>query len=81
MLKYQNIETFLQKKNAPKWSEEGFVIAKVKNTVPRTCVISHLNSKEIHGTFYKKELQKTNQKGLRDEKVLKRKCNKIHFKR
>ena len=32
---------------------------------------------EIVGMFYKKELQKTNQKNLRVEKVIKRKCNKL----
>ena len=39
-------------------SEEDFLIKKVKNTVPRTCVISNLNGEEIVGTFYKKQLQK-----------------------
>ena len=34
----------------------------VKNTVPLTYVISDLKSKEIVGTFYEWELQKTNQK-------------------
>ena len=37
------------------WSEEGFVIKKVKNTVPWTYVISNLKGEEIVGTFYKKE--------------------------
>ena len=32
-------------------SEEVFVIKKVKNTVPRTYVISELNRKQIDGTF------------------------------
>ena len=44
----------------PNWSEEVFVIKKVKNTVPWTYVINDLNGKEIIGTFYEKELQKTN---------------------
>ena len=34
---------------------------KVKNTVPWTYVINDLNGEEIIGTFYEKELQKTNQ--------------------
>ena len=47
----------------PNWSEDAFVIKKVKNTVPWTYVINDLNREEIVGTFYKKELQqKTNQK-------------------
>ena len=35
---------------------------------------------KIAGTFYKKELQKTNQKYFRVEKVIKRKGNKLHVK-
>ena len=46
----------------PNWSEEVFLIKKVKNTVSWTYVINDLNGEEIVGTFYKKELQKTNQK-------------------
>ena len=41
----------------PNWSEETFVIKKVKNTVPWMYVISDHNGKEIFGTFYEKELQ------------------------
>ena len=47
------------------WSEEAFVIKEVKNTVPWTYVINDLNGEEIIGTFYEKELQKTNQQGFR----------------
>ena len=46
----------------PNWSEEVFVIKKVKNTVPCTYVISDLKDQEIIGTFYQKEFQKTNEK-------------------
>ena len=35
----------------PNWSEEVFVIKKVKNTVPWTYVINDLNGEEIMGTF------------------------------
>ena len=38
------------------------MIKKVKNTVPWTNVITDLKGEEIVGTFYEKELQKTNQK-------------------
>ena len=40
------------------WSEEVFVISKIKNTVPWTHIISDLNGEPITGTFYEKELQK-----------------------
>ena len=55
--KYKNI---FAKGYTPNWSEEVFVIKKVKNTVPWTYVIDDLNGEEIMGTFYEKELQKTN---------------------
>ena len=41
------------------WSEEVFVISKIKNTVPWKYVISDLNGEKITGSFYEKELQKT----------------------
>ena len=50
------------------------------NTVPWTYDINDLNGEEITGTFYKKELQKTNQK-FRIEKVIKKKGDKIYVKR
>ena len=52
--KYKNI---FAKGYTPNWSEEVFVIKKVKNTVPWTYVIKDLNGEEITGTFYGKELQ------------------------
>ena len=58
----------------PNWSEEVFFIKKVKN------VINDLNGEEIIGTFYEKELQKTNQEEFRIEKVIKRKGNKTYVK-
>ena len=71
--KYKNI---FAKGYTPNWSEEVFVIKKVKNTVPWTYVINDLNSKEIMGTFYEKELQKTSQEEFRIEKLIKRKTIK-----
>ena len=68
--KYKNI---FAKGYTPNWSEEVFVIKKVKNTVPWTYVINDLNDEEIIGTFYQKELQETNQQECRIEKVIKRK--------
>ena len=54
------------------------LIKKVKNTVPWTYVINDLNGEEIIETFYEKELQKTNQKEFRIEKVIKRTGNKLY---
>ena len=56
--KYKNI---FDERYTPNWSEEVFVIKKVKNTVPWTYVISYLKDNEITKTFYEKELQKINQ--------------------
>ena len=64
----------------PNWSEEVFVIKKVKNTVPWTYIISDLKGEEIVGTFYQKKLQKTNQKYFRVGKVTKEKGDKLYVK-
>ena len=65
--KYKNI---FAKGYIPNWSEEVFVIKKIKNTVPWTHVINDLNDEEITGIFYEKELQKTSQEEFRIEKVI-----------
>ena len=75
--KYKNI---FAKGYTPNWSEEIFVIKEIKNTVPWTYVINDLNGEEIIGTFYEKELQKTNQEEFRIEKVIKRKGDKLYVK-
>ena len=56
------------------------LLKKVKNTIAWTYVIDDLSGEEIIGTFYEKELQKTNQEEFRIEKVIKRKGNKIYVK-
>ena len=71
LLKYQNIKTFSQKVYTRNWSEKVFMIKIIKDTVPWTYVIIDLNGEEIPGTFNEKELQKTNQKEFRIEKVIK----------
>ena len=53
--KYKNI---FAKGYTPNWSEEEFVIKKVKNTVPLTYVIKDLNGEEFTGTFYEKRIAK-----------------------
>ena len=68
-------KTFLQN-----WSEEVFIVSKIKDTVRRTYVISDLNGEPITGSFYEKELQKTNQKEFRIEKLIKRKGDELYVK-
>ena len=75
--KYKNI---FAKGYTPNWSEDVLVVSKIKNTVPWTYVNNDLNGDKIIGIFYEKELQKTNQKEFRMEKVLKRKGDKLYFK-
>ena len=60
------------------WSEEVFVIKKIKNTVTWTYVISDISGEEIVGIIYEKELQETNHKGFRVEQVIKRKDDKLY---
>ena len=75
--KYKSI---FSKGYLPNWSEEIFIINKVKNTVPWTYLINDLKVEEIKESFYEKELQKTNQKEFRTEKIIKRKGNKLYVK-
>ena len=70
--KYKNI---FGKGYAPNCSGEIFVINKIKNAV-----INDLNGEVIIGSFYEKELQKTNQKEFRIKKILKRKDDKLYVK-
>ena len=51
-----------------------------KNIVPWIYVISDLNGEKNVATFYEKQLQKTNQKEFRVEKVIKRKSDKLYVK-
>ena len=75
--KYKNI---LAKGYTQNWSEEFFIVGKTKNIVPWTSVISDLNGEPITGRFYKKKLQKTNQKEFIIEKIIKRKGDKLYVK-
>ena len=68
--KYKNI---FAKDYTPNWSEEVFVVSKIQNAVPWTYLIDGLNGEEIKGSFYEKELQKTDQKEFRIGKVIKKK--------
>ena len=75
--KYKNI---FDKGYTPNWSEEVFAISKIKNALPWTYVINDLNGEEITGSFYEKELEKTNQKEFTIGKIIKRKRDKLYVK-
>ena len=79
MSEYEIIKTFLQNVML-KLVWKLFVIKRGKNTVWWTNVISHLDGGEIAGTFYEKDLQKTNQKEFRIDGVIKRKGVTLYVK-
>ena len=59
--KYKSI---FAKGYTPNWSEELFVISKIKNTVSWTYAISDLHCEEITGSFYEKNCKKLVKKNL-----------------
>ena len=75
--KYKNI---FAKGYMPNCSEEVFVIKNVRNIVPWTYIINHLNGEEIIGAFYEKELQNASQEEFSIEKVIRRKGDKLFVK-
>ena len=78
MLEFKN--TFLLKDTLKIGQKKFLLLAKSKIPVPWTYVIIDLNGEKIAGSFYEKELQKTNQKEFRIEKVIKRKGDKMYVK-
>ena len=69
--KYKNIFANRYTQN---WSEEVFVVSRIKNTVLQTYVISDLNGKPIAGSFYEKLfMKKLVKKNLEQKKQLKEK--------
>ena len=54
--KFKNI---FAKGYTPNWSREIFIVDKINDTVPYTYNIKDLNDKEIIGSFYDRELQKS----------------------
>ena len=66
--KYKNIFAKGYTSGYTNWLGEVFVDKEIKNTVLWTYIINDQNEEEIIGTFYEKELQKTNQEEFRIEK-------------
>ena len=75
--KYKNI---FAKGYTPNWSEEVFVVSKIQNIVPWIYLINDLNCEEIKGSICEKELQTTDQKEFRIEKMIKKKGDKLYAK-
>ena len=79
-VRISNYNNNFSKGYTPNWSEEVFIVSKIKNTVLWTYVVSDLIIEEITGSFYEKELQEASQEKFRIEKVLKRKGDKLYVK-
>ena len=60
IVKISKSKNIFAKGYTPNWSEEVFVITKVKNIVPWIYFINDPNGEEIVGIFYEKNLPKTN---------------------
>ena len=55
-------------------------LKKLKNADPWTHVINDLNGDEIIGALYEKELQKTNQREFKIEKVIGKRGDELYVK-
>ena len=58
-VRISKLKNMFAKGYTPNWSKEIFVVSKVKNTLPWTYELKDLNGEEIMGSFYDRELQKT----------------------
>ena len=80
LLEYQNIKTFLQKVTFQIGLKNFLWFKKLKILCPEHVVINNLNGEEIVWTFYENDLEKTNQKDFRIEKVIKIKGDNLYVK-
>ena len=80
VLEYQNIKICLKKVMFQIDLKKFLWVKEVENVLPWTNVISDPNREEIIKTFYKKDLQKTNQKQFDVKKVIKRNDDKLYVK-
>ena len=81
MSEYQNTKTFLLK-DILKIGQKKFLLLIKLKILFRGLIVDFydLNGEPINGTFHEQELQKTNQKEFRIEKVIKRKGNTLYVK-
>ena len=80
MLEYQNIKTFFQKAMAQIGLKKFLWLQNLKTQCREHILLVTLKEKKLLKRFYEKELQKTNQKEFRAEKVIKKKGNKLYLK-
>ena len=58
-VRISKIKNIFAKGYTPNWSKEIFIVNKINDKVPYTYNIKDLNGKEIIGSFYDRELQKS----------------------
>ena len=80
MSEFKNLKMYLLKDIHLIGAKKFLLLKKIKNTVHWTYIITDLNGEEIVGSFYEKDLRKTNQEEFRIEKVMTRKGNKLYVK-
>ena len=82
MLGFLSIKIFLRKDMLLIGQKKFLLLIKLKIQVILLIIlyISDLNGEEIIESFYEKELERTNQKEFRIEKILKRKGGKLYVK-
>jgi len=66
-------KALFEKGYLPNYSEALYIINKVQKTIPPTYKLKNLLGEEIEGSFYEKELQKSDQEVYRIEKVIRKK--------
>jgi len=66
-------KALFEKGYLPNWSEELYIIEKVRQTIPITYKLTDLLGEKIEGSFYTGELQKSVQEVYRVEKVIRKK--------
>ncbi len=72
-VRISRIKGIFEKGYLPNWSEAIYIIHQVKLTNPVTYILKDTADELIEGSFYEKELQKTNQEIYRIEKVIRKK--------
>ena len=58
-VRISKLKNIFAKRYTPNWGREIFIVNKINDTVPYTYNLKDLNEKEIIGSFYDRELQKS----------------------
>src|SRR6266516_6069229 len=72
-VRISRVKSTFEKGYLANWSEELYSVDEVQKTIPVTYKLKDLLGEEIEGSFYEEELQKSQQKVYRVEKVIRKK--------